>query len=109
MLTSNVTDIEQEILLKEISRVLKNNGILYLSDFILNHDERNLKRYAKYEDKYGIYGVFELPEGLILRHHPIEHVLELTNNYENFLFEKTIFKTMNGNISNGFYFIGRKK
>jgi len=109
VLTSNVTDIEQEILLKEISRVLKNNGILYLSDFILNHDERNLKRYAKYEDKYGIYGVFELPEGLILRHHPIEHVLELTNNYENFLFEKTIFKTMNGNISNGFYFIGRKK
>lgn len=109
VLTSNVTDIEQDLLLKEISRVLKNNGILYLSDFLLNHDQRNLKRYAKYEDKYGIYGVFKLPEGLILRHHSIKHILELTNDYDNLLFEKTIFRTMNGNISNGFYYLGRKK
>ncbi len=109
VLTSNVTDIEQEILLKEISRVLKNNGILYLSDFLLNNDQRNLKRYAKYEEKYGIYGVFKLPEGLILRHHSVEHIWKLTNDYNILLFEKTVFKTMNGNVSNGFYFIGNKK
>lgn len=109
VLTSNVTNIEQENLIKEISRVLKNNGILYLTDFLLNEDARNLERYAKYNGKYGIYGVFKLPEGLILRHHSIEHILELTNNFEKLLFEKTVFRTMNGNISNGFHYIGKKK
>lgn len=109
VLTSNVTDIEQEILINEISRVLKKNGIIYISDFLLNYDTRNLKRYAKYEDKYGIYGVFELPEGLVLRHHTIEDVLKLTKNYKKLLLEKTVFKTMNSHVSNGFYYIGQKK
>lgn len=109
VLTSNVPTIKQKNLINEISRVLRKNGIIYISDFLLNHDERNLKRYTKYQDKYGIYGIFELPEGLILRHHTVEHILELTNNYEKLLFEKTVFRTMNGNISNGFYFIGKKK
>ena len=108
VLTSNVTTTEQENLINEISRVLKNNGILYLSDFLLNNDPRNLERYSKYKD-YGIYGVFELPEGLILRHHTVEHILKLTKDYKKLLFEKTVFTTMNENTSNGFYYIGKKK
>jgi len=109
VLTSNFQNKEQENLIKEISRVLQSNGKLYLSDFLLNDDARNLKRYKRYEDKYKIYGVFELPEGLTLRHHTIKHVSKLTDEFEELLFEKTVFKTMNGNISNGFYYIGNKK
>ena len=109
VLTSNFQNKEQENLIREISRVLKSNGKLYLSDFLLNDDARNLKRYQRYEDKYKIYGVFELPEGLTLRHHTIKHVAKLTDEFEELLFEKTVFKTMNGNISNGFYYIGNKK
>lgn len=109
VLTSNFQNKEQENLIREISRVLKSNGKLYLSDFLLNDDARNLKRYQRYEDKYKIYGVFELPEGLTLRHHTIKHVSELTEEFDELLFEKTVFKTMNGNISNGFYYIGNKK
>ncbi len=71
---------------------LKKNGIIYISDFLLNYDTRNLKRYAKYEDKYRIYGVFRLPEGLVLRHHTIEDVLKLTKNYKKLLLEKTVLK-----------------
>ena len=99
----------QEELISEISRVLKDNGIIYISDFLLNDDERNLQRYQKFEDKYGIYGVFELPEGAVLRHHTTTHVLKLTKDYKKLYFENTIFDTMNGNRSNGFYYIGRKK
>lgn len=109
VLTSNFVTAEQENLIAEISRVLKKNGVLYISDFILNDDERNLKRYDRYKDKYEIYGVFELPEGLILRHHTQQHILKLTSSFNTLIFEKTIYETMNGNKSNGFYYIGKKK
>ncbi len=108
VLTSNIHSQKQENIISEITRVLKDKGILYISDFLLNHDERNLQRYRKYENKYGIYGIFELPEGAVLRHHTLEHILKLTENYNNLYREKTVFKTMNGHESNGFYYIGQK-
>lgn len=59
---------EQEQLLSEIKRVLKPQGILYVNDFLLNTDESNLLRYEKYKEAYGVYGVFELPDGEVCRH-----------------------------------------
>ena len=109
VLTSNTKDEEQENIISEIFRVLKDDGILYLTDFLINQDKRNLGRYQKYEDKYGIYGIFELPEGAVLRHHTEEHILKLTKNFDEIIFEKTVFDTMNGHKSNGFYYIGKKK
>jgi ubiquinone/menaquinone biosynthesis C-methylase UbiE len=109
VLTSNTKDEEQENIISEISRVLKNGGILYLTDFLINQDKRNIERYQKYEDKYGIYGIFELPEGAVLRHHTEEHIFKLTKDFKKLLFEKTVFDTMNGHKSNGFYYIGKKK
>ncbi|AUB58177.1 MULTISPECIES: class I SAM-dependent methyltransferase [Methanobacterium] len=109
VLTSNIQTEHQQELILEISRVLNDHGILYISDFLLNNDERNLNRYQKYEDRYGVYGVFKLPEGVVLRHHTTEHILRLTKDYKKLYFEKTIFNTMNGNRSNGFYYIGQKR
>ncbi len=71
---SIVNDKEQIALLKEIKRVLKPNGILYINDFLLNTDERNIERYKLFQDKYQKYGVFELPEGAAVRHHDIKWV-----------------------------------
>lgn len=109
VLTSNIKDEEQENLISEISRVLKDDGILYINDYLINQDERNLERYHKYKDKYGTYGVFELPEGAVFRHHAEEHILKLTDGFEELVFEKTVYDTMNGHKSNGFYYIGKKK
>jgi ubiquinone/menaquinone biosynthesis C-methylase UbiE len=109
VLTSNVEDDAQENLISEISRVLKDAGILYIADFLINQDERNLKRYQKYADKYGIYGVFKIDEGLVLRHHTEEHILELVKDYKKLIFEKTVYETMNGHKSNGFYYLGKKQ
>ena len=98
---------EQQELLAEIKRILKPQGILYVNDFLLNTDERNLLRYEKYQKIYGVYGVFELPEGAICRHHNetwIRQLLEDFSEQEYALLAKT---TMNGNKSNGFYFIGQ--
>lgn len=109
VLTSSYKTEDQENLISEISRVLKDNGILYINDYLLNQDERNLRRYKKYENKYRTYGVFELPEGAVFRHHAKEHIKTLTKDFEELLFEETVYDTMNGHKSNGFYYIGMKK
>ena len=99
---------EQRKLIQEIRRVLKSGGILYINDFLLNDDQRNRDRYAKFADKYGIYGVFELAEGAICRHHDVSWIQELLQDYEQLQFQPLTFTTMNGNKSNGFFYIGRK-
>ena len=108
VLTCIASDTEQEHLISEIYRVLKPGGILYVNDFLLNSDERNLTRYQKYEEKYGCYGVFELPEGAIVRHHSQERIKTLLKDFSGKEFERLTFTTMNGNRSNGFFYIGEK-
>ncbi len=109
VLTSSYKDEEQVNLISETSRVLKDDGILYINDYLINNDQRNLKRYKKYKDKYRTYGVFELQEGAVFRHHDEKHIFKLTENYERLTFKKTVYDTMNGNKSKGFYYIGKKR
>lgn len=99
---------EQEKLIREIERVLKQGGILYVNDFLINEDERNVARYKRFLGKYGVYGTFELPEGAVCRHHEEIWIKELLSGFSNLKYERLTFTTMNGNRSNGFYFIGRK-
>ena len=109
VLTCIVEDEEQGKLINEIHRVLKDNGILYINDYMINEDQRNIERYDKYKDKYGKYGIFELPEGALVRHHTKDHIIEITKDFHELVFETAIYTTMNGNKSNGFYYIGRKR
>jgi ubiquinone/menaquinone biosynthesis C-methylase UbiE len=108
VLTSNTKQEEQENIISEIIRVLKPDGILHLADFLINQDKRNLERYQKYKLKYETYGIFELPEGAVLRHHTEKHIKGLTKDLQLIIFQKTIYDTMNGHKSNGFYYIGKK-
>lgn len=108
VLTCIASNIDQKKLIAEIHRVLKPCGILYVNDFILNTDERNRNRYKQYEEKYGCYGVFELPEGAVVRHHSEEHIRVLLKDFSQKEYERLTFTTMNGNKSSGFYFIGSK-
>lgn len=108
VLTCIKSNEEQQALISEINRVLKPDGILYINDFLINSDERNQARYQSFEEKYGIYGVFELPEGAVLRHHSEKWLKELLADFSTLKYERLTFTTMNGHKSNGFYFIGRK-
>ncbi len=108
VLTCITQNDAQLFLLKEIKRVLKPNGIIYINDFLLNIDMRNKERYHKFHEKYGIYGVFELPEGLVLRHHALDWVEYSLQLFQRVLFKRTTFPTMNGNKSNAYSFIGKK-
>lgn len=108
VLTCIKSNEEQKTLISEIYRVLKPTGILYINDFLINTDERNRSRYRKYESKYGVYGIFELPEGAVLRHHSEKWLKELLCNFCTLEYKRLTFTTMNGHKSNGFYFIGEK-
>lgn len=108
VLTCIREDEKQRKLIGEIQRVLRPGGILYVNDFLLNTDERNTARYEKYRERYQKYGVFELPEGAVCRHHEESWIQRLLSGFTGLRYEHLVFTTMNGNQSNGFYYIGRK-
>lgn len=108
VLTCIVEDQGQIQIVDEIFRVLRPGGILHVSDFPLQHDARNIDRYNRFMEKYGIYGIFELPDGAVLRHLDPDWFEELTRRLECLdRFELDVM-TMNGNPARAFQYFGRK-
>lgn len=91
----------------EIKRVIRPGGLLYVNDFLLNRDKRNLDRYKLGKDKYGVYGIFDLDDGGVMRHHDRNHMEALLFDFDILLFEEVVFDTMHGHHSDGFYCIAR--
>ncbi len=85
----------QRALLAEIHRVLRPGGLLWLSDYPLQSDVRNLDRYARDAARFGTYGIFELPEGVIVRHHDLAWLKELTRGYDLVSSQEAEVVTMN--------------
>lgn len=106
VLTCISTNVEQYRLIEEIKRVLKDDGVLYINDYLLNTDKRNIDRYDEHKEEYG-YGSFEIVDGGIMRHHTMDHISELTKDFSELVFEPATYITMNQNQANGFYYIGR--
>ena len=98
----------QRALIAEVERILRAGGLLYISDLLLNDDARNRERYERDAELYGTFGVFELPEGVVVRHHRSEWIEELTASFPQLEYEAFIVLTMNGNTSAAFQYLGRK-
>jgi SAM-dependent methyltransferase len=108
VLTCIPNDDEQRRLVSEVGRVLQPGGLIYVSDLLVNNDARNLERYEQYAESHGCYGVFELPEGVVVRHHEQKWIEEITSGFEKLELEPFIVTTMNGNASSAFQYLGRK-
>jgi SAM-dependent methyltransferase len=108
VLTCVPTDDGQRAILAELHRVLRPGGLLYISDLWLQQDERNLSRYTRNEAKYGTYGVFELPEGVTVRHHDPKWIQTLTSAFETVALDHIDVVTMNGNPAHAFQWFGVK-
>jgi ubiquinone/menaquinone biosynthesis C-methylase UbiE len=106
VLTCIPTNEGQRALLREVHRVLSRGGLLYISDLWLQKDERNLTRYARDEQKYGVYGVFDLPEGVTVRHHDPAWIETLTSDFEMVALDHLDVVTMNGNPAQAFQWFG---
>ena len=106
VLTCIPTDDGQRELLREVNRVLTRGGLLYISDLWLQTDERNVTRYARDEQKYGVYGVFDLPEGVTVRHHDPKWIETLTKDFTMVALDELEVVTMNGNPAHAFQWFG---
>lgn len=107
VLTCIPLESDQKHLIEEIKRVLKQNGVLYVSDLLINSDQRNIDRYESANQKP--YGIFELNEGVILRHHNMDYLRKTVFTDFDILREKKFeVITMNGNKSKAVQIIGKK-
>ncbi len=108
VLTSIPSDDEQRRVIREIGRVLRPDGLLYISDLWIQKDERNVDRYRRFHEKYGVYGIFELPEGVVLRHHTRQWIEQLTARFALIAVDEMVVDTMNGHRADAFQWFGRK-
>jgi len=108
VLTCVPRDADQRVLVSETARVLRPGGLLYISDLLINSDARNRERYEEFAPTYECYGVFELPEGVVVRHHTAEWIEQVTATFQKLEYEPFTVTTMNGNTSAAFQYLGRK-
>jgi SAM-dependent methyltransferase len=100
-------DEDQRLLMAEVFRLLAPGGVVYVSDFLLHSDERNLLRYRKHCERFGTFGVFE-EGGAVFRHHTLESIRELTEAFQNVVLKRFEARTRRGNPATGCRFLGKK-
>jgi SAM-dependent methyltransferase len=108
VLTCVPTNEGQEAMLCEAHRLLRTGGLLWISDFWLQTDARNQARYELGAEKHGTYGVFDLPEGVTLRHHDPAWIEHLTRPFTTVTLDNVDVTTMNGHHARGFRWLGTK-
>jgi len=113
VLTCVPGDEAQRRLIAELHRVLKPGGILYVSDLLLQDDERNRSRYDDYATLNGghsdvSYGVFPTGDGAVCRHHSREWLTALLAGFEGIGSRTVTVFTMNGHESTGIQILARK-
>jgi SAM-dependent methyltransferase len=110
VLTCIPTDSGQRRLVTELTRVLRPGGLLYLSDLLVQTDQRNQARYRQHAETYGTHGVFETDDGAICRHHTADWLQGLL--LEGFTIDTTrriTVETMNANSANALQILAVKR
>jgi SAM-dependent methyltransferase len=97
VLTCIPDESAQRAVITEIHRVLRPTGVLYVSDYCLQQDERNRLRYERDAERFGAYGIFETGDGAICRHHTREYLEGLLDGFTVSEIRKRPVATMNGN------------
>lgn len=108
VLTCVPADEAQQRLITELHRILKPGGILYVSDLLLQDDERNRRRYSHHANLHDRYGVFETDDGAVCRHHSREWLTTLLADFETISTRTIAVPTMNGHESTGIQVLARK-
>jgi SAM-dependent methyltransferase len=109
VLTCVPDDDAQRALIAEVVRVLAPGGLLYVSDMILQDDERNRARYVAHARQFGTpYGVFATDDGAVCRHHDIIDLRALLKDLDLVDERRIDVITMNGHRSKAVQLLARK-
>jgi SAM-dependent methyltransferase len=109
VLTCIPTDAGQRRVTNELHRVLCHDGILYLSYYPIQQDERNQDRYKQFEKEFGIFGVFRLSDGGVVRHHTDSWIYELLSKFDIIKKDNIKVSTMMGNEARVSQILARKR
>jgi SAM-dependent methyltransferase len=97
VLTCIPGDADQRALIAELTRLLRPGGLLYVSDYPLQSDARNVTRYEAGRSRHGTYGVWDRQDGGRFRHHEMAWLRELLAGFEDLACEEVESVTMGGN------------
>ncbi len=107
VLTCIVGDNQQDAVLREIRRLLRPGGVLFISDMPLQDDDRNRARYAAGVVR-GPYGTFDTGDGGTVRHHCDDRMQGWLNGFESISTKRIDLMTMHGNPATGVQLVARK-
>ena len=107
VLTCVPTDAGQRELIGELRRVLRPGGLLYVSDVLLQADERNVGRYREFG--HGPYGVFKTDDGAVCRHHDRTYLAGLLDGFDLIDEREIAVATMNGNPVRAVQMLGARR
>jgi hypothetical protein len=108
VLTCIPSDAAQARTIGEIHRLLRPGGVAFISDYPLQSDRRNQKRYKEFEQELGTFGLFRT-EGAVVRHHDMKQIKQLLSPFDILWQENIRVCTMNGHESDVFQIIAQKR
>jgi SAM-dependent methyltransferase len=110
VLTCIREDEGQREVVAEIRRVLRPYGVVYVSDLLLQDDDRNRARYEEARVRLDAerYGVFEFEPGVVFRHLDRVWINDLFAAFDARELVELSVTTMNDNPARGFQLFARK-
>jgi SAM-dependent methyltransferase len=109
VLTCIPSNDDQVALIAELRCLIKPGGLLYVSDYPLQDDERNRARYQASAARHGIYGVWDRDDGGIFRHHTREHLRALLAGFELVAEREIATVTLSGAPATAIQLLGRRR
>jgi len=101
--------LSQQKIIYELSRVLKPNGVLYLTDFLITDTQKMQNKYQAGSVINKEWGVYQTTEGAIVRHYTPEYIATLLESYVRCWYQEEMFFTMNHNPVKTFHGIYKKR
>jgi SAM-dependent methyltransferase len=98
----------QAALIAELRRLLRPGGLLYVSDYPLQDDERSRARYEASAARHGVYGVWDRDDGGVFRHHTREHLRALLAGFELVAEREVATVTLSGAPATAIQLLGRR-
>ncbi len=92
----------------ELRRLIRPGGLLYVSDYLLQTDQRHLDRYAAGAARHGIYGVWDRDDGGVFRHHRREALLSLMAGFEPVAEREVETRTLSGAATTAIQLLARR-